>query len=161
MSQDQTLASLAMALDEQPAETTTITVDQLNKLIETIALLKEQYDEAKKLSNEAHAKVEAKKMEVMNILDALGQKSFNAPFGTITCVTEKRYKLPSEITGKEEVFEYIREKHGEEVYFEMLTINHDKFNSFVKAEVEEGASVPGVGAVSVETYPKFSKAKGR
>lgn len=155
------LSNLAMELEGEQSDPqyTTVTVEELNKRIEEIASLDEVYKAAKKLSNEADAKVKAKKVEFLNILEALGQNSFDAPAGRLTKVTEKRYKLPDTVEGREQVFGYIQAQYGPEVFYMMTSINHDRFNSFVKEEMEKGSQVPGITNITVETYPQFRKAK--
>ena len=154
-------AALLLEAEQEQEAASQITAEELDRKVEEIRRLRDDYDEKKRISNEAHALFEQKLQEMLPILEALGRNNYAlGGFGTVSRVTESKYKLPEDRQLRNSVYAYINNTYGRETLDGYLTIHHDKINSFVRGEVEQGRTVPGIPAPSTETYTKFTKARG-
>jgi hypothetical protein len=156
----ESLAQIALDLDEEQtqAASVAISVDELDSMLRTIRELDEEYKERKRISNEAHAQLEAEKAKMLPILEALGRNNYAlAGVGVISRVTENSFKFPEDLAAREKVFQYIRTQYGKDALYALTTIHAAKFNSFVKEEVAQSKQVDGVPNPTVETYIKFGR----
>lgn len=138
------------AWDDQ-APKAEISVSELKSLIANMRQLREKYDEAKRLSNEAHDKFREAEQLVINAMEATGQKRFNIPgMGTLSVVTKYQVTVPKDVEGKRQLFQYIRDNYGQDVLDEYRSINYQSLNSFYKQEADIAESegrefnLPGV-----------------
>lgn len=151
------LAALEMSEEIAP-ELTQLTAQQLDEKLQELRDLDDKYKEASKIAEDIQKDLASKKASFLNILDALERTSYLLPgVGRVTKVTERRYKLPESPADKEKVFKYIAEQYGKEALYDYATINHQRINSFVAEEMEQGKEVPGIPAHTVNTYIKFGR----
>lgn len=150
------LAQAALQMSEEVVEISPLTVDQLDKKLTELRELDDKYKELKGELTALGDLVDAKKYEMLNILEALDRQNYTLPgVGMASKVTEKRFKMPEDTTQREAIFKYIADTYGKEALYGYTTIHATKFNSFVNEELATGKTVPGVGAPTVDTYVKF------
>ena len=156
MVQDTSLAAAALGLMDQEEAPDQLTVEKLDQKLKQIRELDDQYKVAKAAATAIGNEVDKLKAEMLSILDALDRKNYTLPgVGMASKVTEKRYRLPEDTAQRQSVFAYIEQQYGTEAMLGYLTINAQKFNSFVNEEVANGKEVPHAEAPTVETYVKF------
>lgn len=156
MEQQDELAAAALAMTEEVQELTPLTVDQLDKKIIELRDLDDKYKELKLELTQLGDLVDAKKHELLNILDALDRPNYTLPgVGMASKVTRKGFKMPEDTTKREAIFQYIATNYGKEALYGYTTIHSAKFNSFVNEEVANGKVVPGVDAPTISTTVNF------
>lgn len=150
------LAQEAEMLESAPIAPDQLTAEALDQKLTDLRALDDKYKEMKAELDKVGDLVDARKFELLNILDALNRPNYTLPgVGMASKVTEKRYKLPEDVTARETIFKYINDNYGKEALYGYTTINAAKFNTFVNEEVAQCKSVPGVGAPTINTYVKF------
>lgn len=150
------LAQAAMDLDNEA--TPEITVSQADTLLVQLRDLRTLYDEAKANASEIYKEVEAKEMELLNVLDALDRDSYSLPgIGVATKVLDKSFKMPESPLNRELLFKYINDKYGKDVLYKYTTIHHAALNSFIKEEIKNGSQVPGMDVPTPTSYLRFTK----
>ncbi len=100
------------------------------------------------------------------ILEAADMQKFNVPgYGTISRVKNYSVKVPKDPDLKQKLFDYIAEQKGEDVLFNMTSINSATLNAFYKEErgaaierQQEDWELPGVG--EPEVYYRLGMRKG-
>lgn len=143
-----------------------ISVTALKSLIANLRNLREKYDEAKKVSNEAYEKYREAEALVINAMEATGQKKFSIPgMGTLSVVTKYQVTVPKDIEKKRQIYKYIREHYGQDVLDEFRSINYQSLNSFYKQEQEIAESegrdfnLPGVDDPTEKTETRWRAEK--
>lgn len=136
-----------------------ITVQELEARQSEIFKQRDIYEEAKEKSNEEYHKLEAMKSEHAQILEALGKTEYRSSAGLFSYKYEENYKLDEE--NKHKLFEYFKTKG---IFNSMITVNHQKLNSWVKEEINSfeefglyDAKIDGV--IKSDPYVKVSLRK--
>lgn len=130
--------------------------EELQKVTEGVRSVFEQkavVDNLKERLAEENKKLTSLKMGMLETLDAGELEKYNVPgFGTVSRLRKFSIKVPKDPESKQALFDYISEKHGEDVLFNMTSINSQTLQSFYKDEkaiaVVEGNidwNLPGVG----------------
>lgn len=109
-----------------------ITVKELDGMVEECFKLKNDYQEASKVKAEAHGKMEMKQQEVIDALQELGKTSYKAPKGTFSYKVIENFRTPKDNESRAKFFSYLKEKG---VYDELITVNSATLNSWAKEEI--------------------------
>ena len=147
-------------MSAQPVDT--LTVVQLDQLVQRLQDLRRLYDEKKKAASEANAKVEEAENTIMGVLEKLGKNSYEAEgIGRVTKCMKLVYRVPKTNLEKIALFEYIKSKHGEDALTSMVSVNHNTLTSWANKEVESGgvAQIPGLEAPTHVEYLQLRSAK--
>ena len=128
--------------------TNEITVADFEKSIADMKQLKHDYDEAKKVAQEANKKLETQKKVVMEYLDALNKTSYKSDFGVVTKTTRWSWKVPKTEEDRG-AFRNFLESRGE--FDGMWSIHSGTMNAHCKELLEAtqqtgdvGFSIPGL-----------------
>lgn len=138
-------------------ETTLRELDLRAKEIQDLRL---QYEEAKDKASEIHAAYKSKESEYLALLKANGkEKYFVEGVGTLYIHTSESYKLPADTEAKLSLFEYIKNKYGQDVLNAMITIHSAKLNSWANQEVASGdvMDIPGLDMPTVYEEVRLRK----
>lgn len=138
-----------------------VSVAELDQRVEQMLEYKRRIDELddlKKAVNEEYSKV---KVETLKMLEALGRTTYQVPgIGNIAKIVDLSYKMPSDVTDKRVLFDYITEKYGDDALLGQLSIHHQTLNSFAKSEIASGiAQIPGLGSPTTNEYLRFTQAR--
>lgn len=140
----------------------------LKELDEMIRKMREKYDEyaeAKKKASELYGSFKEMELKVINALESVGKsKYFVDGLGTFSIVNKQVVTVPKENRDKEELFNYIKEKHGEDVLVSMLSIHSAKLNSFYNQEFENAEDkamfrIPGLSDPVIRKEGRFLSKK--
>lgn len=141
-----------------------ITVEEMDALLTEYVEKRRLYDEAKKASSEAYGDLSVVENKVMSALKATGKKSYRLDgVGLFTKVEKQVVTVPKDVEKKRDLFAWIAEQYGKDVLDGMVSINHQKLNSFYNAEVEKHKDnplfeIPGVDAPTAVETASFRKA---
>lgn len=124
---------------------------KLNLAIESLGKIKNRLE---RIRDQEKKEVEIKKQiesEILAIIERNGIKSYSCLSGKVEIRNNLSYKTPKTQQDKQALFEYIRTK-GEDVFYELVSVNSQTLNAFCKREIENAAAenifpfeVPGVG----------------
>jgi len=162
VSNNNSLSSAAMELEEmeQREAVEAVSVQELDSRLLALKELKDNYDSAKDVSDALYKEFEGKKMELFNILQSINRDRYQLDgVGTLYPVERGGYKMPSELEKKLQLFNFIQGKYGQDTLRAMLVIKDADLSKFVKAEIESGTQVPGVGDYVSSTQVSFRKGK--
>jgi hypothetical protein len=118
-----------------------ITVEDLDKLVEEIFVAKDKYEEIGRHKAEAYNEFVALKAKAVTYLRELERRNYKTDKGLITISQKYRVKLPVSPESKGQLFDYLKEKGVFEKY---ATVNSNSLNALHKAE-REAAEERGEG----------------
>ena len=142
-----------------------LSLTEMDSLIKEYVKKREDYDAAKKVASTKYEELSTLEERIITTLEGAGKKSYRVDgLGTFSVATKLTITTPKTVDQKSELFEYIREKHGEEVLLSMLSINYQTLNSFYNTEASNAEdramfSLPGVEAPMSKKEPRFTRSK--
>ena len=135
----------------------------LDNLIEDLQGKREAYEEAKKKSSALYSALQEHERKVMNTLQSAGKLKYYAEgVGTVNLINKLTVRTPKTIEDKQKLFDYIEQAHGNDLRWEMITVNHTSLNSFFKNEKEGKPAdfrLPGIPEIDMVTELRFTKEK--
>jgi hypothetical protein len=140
--------------------TQSITLEQMDSLVDTMAVLRTQYETAKRAATELHNQLEEAEQAVLNALAASGKKNYTVDgVGQVYTVTKEQYTTPKVNDDKTKLFNYIKDKYGPDVLMTMVGINHQTLNSWANKETETGdvMTIPGLQEPTSVTTLSFRR----
>jgi hypothetical protein len=135
-----------------------ISTQLLDEKIIAMRKLRADYEEKKAIATEAHELYERAETEVMALLKAAKKSSYIVEnYGTVSIRNRYVVRVPKDITSKQRLYDYIRERHGSEELLALTTINHQTLNAFVNAEKEQNPlqEIPGLDGPTHEESLAF------
>ncbi len=141
-----------------------VSLEQMDLLVKWYLDKREAYEEAKKISTEKYHEYEAAEGKIIAALKAAGKKSYKVDGVGIFSLTFKEVvTTPKTAEEKQLVFSWIKDKYGEEVLTNMVSINHATLNSFYNQEAEKAEDrslfeIPGLAAPTVVESASWRKA---
>jgi hypothetical protein len=145
---------------DNPKEVSSLTLEQMDKLVTDLAESKEAYEEASKASKALHAVYEGKRKLVLDALNANGRNNFEtAGVGKVSITRKEIYRVPANVEAKTKLFNYIKQKYGGDILMEMASINHMTLNTWANKETETGdvMEIPGLELPTVEEIISFRR----
>ena len=148
--------------DEEPQkEVTSDKLELLDKTITELAEARAKRDEAESRYNIKAANCKVVEEKLMGLLKTVGRDSFKTPgIGTVSITHRQNFTTPK--TGEEKValFNYIKEKYGEETLRSMISINSMTLGSWAKQEISTGVlTIPGLAQPTVTEKITFRREK--
>ena len=137
--------------------TSEITTEEIDLSVAKMASLKSAYEEAKRLSNDAHAHLEVAKAEVLTLLQKAGKSKYHVDgLGTVSVVGKAKVRVPKDPSDKKAMLDYFASK-GEEVFNQTVTVNYNSLNSWYNQELEQDPlfRMPGVESPKPEFQISF------
>ncbi len=144
---------------------TSVTVEDLDKLVSEIADKEKDIDIIEAELKEKNKAVAELKMQAVGYLKELGREKYAAPFGTVSLTEHWSVKMPTTPENKEQLFNWMREKG---IFDSYATVNSNSLKALFKSErdlaVKEGQDpllfvLPGLEPATVFEGLKFTKAK--
>jgi len=121
------------------------TVKQLEAMVAECFRLREQYQEAKKVSGEYYKKLTEMQNQVIEVLTELGKTSYVSDVGTFSFKVQESFRVPKTPEARKMFFDFLKEKG---IYDDMISVNSMTLNSWAKAEIESSDSldyqIPGL-----------------
>ena len=136
-----------------------ITVEQLDELCRDVVRTRDDYEAAKKTSNEYDAIHKKAKAELMDALNKLGKKSYAVDgLGTVSKVERLKVNVPKDLESRKEMIDYFLGQ-GENISSKYLTVNSMSLNSWYRQEAENDPlfELPGVGEPTLDEYLQVRK----
>lgn len=109
----------------------------VQKLEETIDKCFEQnlvYKEAKKEASDEHSQLKVFQKDAINLLEALEKDSYKTARGTFSFRYPDSYKTPKTVEDKKIFAEWLKSEHGEEIFWELFSVNSQSLNSFCREQ---------------------------
>lgn len=150
-------------LEEQnQSEQPRLTLEEMDTLVQKYKDARDRHAEIKLKSAEIWKEVQQYESEIMEELRLSGKSSYKVDgLGTFTAKTKMQVTTPKTNTDKQHLFDYIRSKYGVDTLTGMLSINHQKLNSFYKEEFENANDpmfkLPGVEEPTSVEIASFRK----
>lgn len=116
----------SLTTEATPAEV----LKEIKEKVDNLYQLKLVVDEAEKKHKEA-------KNELAKILEESGVDKVQGDLCTVSLALKTSCSVPKDPEKKRELFQYIKDNHGETVLRDMLTINARSFSSWHDKEVEQ------------------------
>lgn len=130
-----------------------ITVKELNELIDKMYEAGRKAAEQKAILTELNKEVNALKFKVVGYLQELELPGFESSKGYVSWTEKTSFKIPKELEEKSAFYNYLKELN---IFEEMATINYNTLNAFAKAEYEAAKEkgdmffiIPGLGKPTI------------
>jgi len=136
-------------------------LDLLDKAMKDLAEARAIRDEAESRYNIAAAAVTVIEDTLMGLLKSSNRESFKTPgVGSVSITHRQNFTTPKSGDEKVALFNYIKEKYGEETLRSMISINSMTLGSWAKKEIEEGVlTIPGLAQPTVTEKITFRREK--
>lgn len=134
-------------MDDWGQQDSTITTEEIDHAIELMAKFRDEYDKAKRISNEHHATFESQKSKVVDLLTRSGKtKYIHEAVGTVSLKVKKTLRIPKDAAGRKACFDHLNLELGE-AYSNKFPPNASSLNAYFKEQVENNPDyqIPGVG----------------
>jgi hypothetical protein len=138
---------------QTPEPGSEITITQMTEYIRAMMEARKDYEDAKDQATKAHDWYEHTRKTVLNALTTQGLDKFEAPgLALVYKSTKEVYRTPKTNEDKQKLFDYIKQKYGEDTLITMASINHQTLNSWANKETETGdvMEIPGLDQPTVE-----------
>jgi len=146
-------------------ETREVSTKELDEKVKAYQAARKEYEDAKAISDDRHARAEAEKYELIKLLEVAGKQKYEAEgVGKITLVKKLKVTTPKDLPSKMEFYNWLHGKFGDD-YFAYLSINYQTLNSLYNQELEQASlngtefNIPGLDKPTAETELRFSKTK--
>ena len=147
-------------MEEQAEQGQPLTVEQLDDLVKQYKEARDKHEDAKAVVFELYKERERLENELMGALTKRGKKAYEVDgIGRVTRVMEIIYATPKSNEEKKALFDYMKDKYGPDFLMATVSINHQKLNSWAKAEVESTglSKIPGLELPTTAEYIQFRK----
>ncbi len=127
-------------------------IKDLQEKIKQLKLAKDLYTASKRETEEFKSRVDSLEFEILQHLEENQMTNFRVDGHALVSVVEKMsVKTPKDTESKKAFFNWLKEKHGEEVMNAYMSVNSQSLNSFYKTEFESlsdeeklNFSIPGI-----------------
>ena len=132
--------------------------DEQSQVLKEIKELVNKTYEAKNAVKEAEDKYKKLNARLTELMESSEIDSFEGDNCKAFCKPKSSISLPKDMGAKQEVFNYIEKKYGQEVLKEMLTINARSFNSWYNSEAEAALASGDLdfNLANIKPYEYFS-----
>ena len=129
-------------------DTQTVTLEQMDDLVIKLRDARDFHDSKKKEASSAHADLEVIEKLVINTLNANKRTSYAVDgVASISLSYRESFTTPKTPESKTMLFNYMRDKYGQDVLLSYQSINSAALNSWAKQESAAGVMViPGLEA---------------
>lgn len=140
-------------------------MEETNVKVQELKALINKYHQKDKELKDLTGEVSELKATITGLMEANEIDSFEGDECKVSLVMKNSVSVPKDMGSKRKLFSYIKEKHGEEVLDNMLTINARTFSSFYNTEETNALEIDGVleftmpGIDSTYQYASISKRK--
>jgi hypothetical protein len=115
-----------------------LSLGEMDALIKEMRTAKEAYEEKKKESTGLYKEFSALESKVMQALEAAGKKKYSVEgLGTFSIVHKQVVKVCKTIEEKKKLFEWVKNKYGDDFLTSLITVNHATLNSFYNKEYDD------------------------
>lgn len=129
-----------------------VTTKQLDDAIRKLWELRKDYEEKKKISNEACELSDKAEEEVLDLLEKSNKKNYQLDgVAKVIAITKLQVNTPKDLDKKAEFFKWLKDSYGADGFLAYLNINHNSLNAlwnaeFEKAEEKMGFNIAGIDA---------------
>lgn len=140
-----------------------VTLGNMRDLVETKRQLAAKKAELNDQLKELNGVITDLDLKIIAYLKEADLKSFSVPgIGSVTKKDNFSFKTPKTLEEKEALFNYIKDKYGEDVLKSKLSINSVHLNAWAKEELENHQddplfSIPGLGEPTHYETLSFTK----
>lgn len=115
-----------------------VSVNELDVLVKELKVARGEYDAAKSISNDLHAKAEELENKLVALLTEAGKSVYEVEgVARVTIVSKTQVTTPKTIEQKEALFNWIEQKYGKDARLAYQTINYQSLNSLYNKAMEE------------------------
>lgn len=112
-------------------------IKEFDALVQELKEKKEMYDKASQLKTDTYNEYQKVQEKVLNTLKKTGKSKYHVDhLGTVYTITNYRVSTPKDLDSKRAFADWISSKYGNDVRDEMLGVNYQTLNSFVKKEFD-------------------------
>jgi hypothetical protein len=152
---------------EEQSKGSGITTLELDEMITELRVLRDLYEQKKEASTKAYNDYAALEGKVVEAFQQAGKSKYVVEgLGTAYLINKLVVPTPKTVEQKKAFFKYLREKHGEVVFWDKVSVNHQTlqgiYNSDAAEALEAGDamfSIPGIDKPTTQTSLGFRKGK--
>jgi len=129
-----------------------LTLADIDTAVLQLVRFEEDEKAAKDTAKAATQRADDQRDKILAMLNQGGKsKYFVEGIGTVYIINRLSFRTPKDVSSKEKFFGYIRDRHGEDVLKNLLTVNSQTLNGFCKKEIEAATArgeafynIPGI-----------------
>lgn len=142
-----------------------VTTKELDARIQAMATAKENYEAAKKASDEAFREYDGLRSEVLALMEQAGKKSYRVDeVGLVSVRHDLKVKYPATLEDRTKFLEWVRTTKGEEFFNSFVSVNYQTLNSFYNQEFAQAIEnnqgsfeLPGISQPTSEPVLSFRR----
>lgn len=138
-----------------------ITIEQMNEQVATIAALRAEEEQASRAKKEVTERLEAAEARMLEMLTDSGMTNYRSPLGLVTVAFRTSVKTPKTPAEKELFHNWLR---AQGLYDQLISVNSQTLNSLYKSELEKAKergdtdfAIPGIDGVTIAPQLRFSR----
>lgn len=145
--------------DEVGETAPSLTLEQMDRLVQELALLKADVDSVNEVLETAKELYETKRKYVLDSLKANNREKYSVEgVGTVYINAKESYRIPKINEDKTKLFNYIKAQYGSDALMSMVNIHSATLTSWANAESEKGVmSIPGLEAPTMMETLNFRR----
>lgn len=144
-------------------EAKSLTVEEFDDLVKKLKILRESYDQAKKVASDINTECERLENKLLFTLEETNRTNYKSPNGTISIMHKWRVNNPQTDEDKAALFAHLQERG---IFERFATVNNNSINSLYMQDWEaarergEGMEfkMPGIGEAKLNKVLSFRKA---
>lgn len=126
-----------LTTDIEKPDPSKVSLAELSDKVDACLAKRIEYLGKKKEQENAYSELKQMQGEVIAILEAQGLDSFKTSKCGFSYHYKESFQTPKTLEEKKKLADYIKEKYGEEIFWEKFGINSKTLQSFAKAELQE------------------------
>jgi hypothetical protein len=143
---------------------TEITTQQMDEALKKFWQTKQEYDDAKAISNAKHKAMEEEKYILMEMLKATKKTKYQVDgYGTATLKEKLKVRTPKDVADKEALFAWLKEQHGGVGATALMSVKSQTLNKIFNDAFDEAKEngtadtfeIPGLGKGEVDYTLSF------
>lgn len=153
-------------LPEETQVDSTITIEQIDKLVKEYAEARLDAEGKKKIRDEAYAKEASLERDVIDLLRRAGKSNYSVDgVGKIVVFDKYAIQNPIDPENKRKFFQWVEEKYGQDGLDKYQVTNYQAINSLFNNHREvceltgEDPTIDGLGLPTATTNLRFTKTK--
>ena len=142
-----------------------VSIEELDQAVRNFQELRLDYEQKKKISNEADGLAKEAKKKLYNLLAAANKTKWEVEgVGKVSKYETMSYKTPKDPDSKKALAKYMQDKYGKETFWDMWSVNSMTLNSWANQELENSpdlVAIPGLELPVANEKIRFTTARSK
>lgn len=145
---------------DETEEKEEVSIVDLDTAVQVYLCAKADYEAKKQLSNDANAVMKEHMRRLETLMSSAGKKNWETDEGKAIIVHKMQYTTPKDPDAKKALAQYMQDKYGKEMFWDIFGVNSQTLNAWAKQELEnnpELMNIPGLDSPTSNTTISFRR----